>query len=319
MDFLNETGFPAELWWGPSGETGIGCAVVVKATYEIEGGELRVAERNPWPVLSEDLTTPWGTFPADGPSRKPWVDLIVLGFARPRGGASVPSMTVTLSAGSFRHELRVTGNRRWEKTVFGFRPTEPVPFRAMPLTWANAFGGISKCPTGPVPWPDNAGGKGFVFETEDAEGVELPNVEDPACLVREPTDWPKPAGWAPYPLTGGYRLKRLMDEEGHGLPFEQVERFTTGWAHPDLMVEGLTVGASVVVDGVTGGEPLRVAVPACPAAVSVEAGAEMQALPLRLDTLIVVAEEKRLVARWRAATTAEMRPREERLARVVPR
>ena len=317
MDLVNETFFPAELWWGPSGEREIGAAVVVKATYEIGEGGLRVATVNPWPILSEDLTTPWGTFPAEGPSRKPWVDLIVLGFARPPGGEPLRTMTVALSAGPFRHELRVTGNRRWQKTLIGFRPTEPEPFRAMPLTWDRAFGGTSRCPTGPLPCADNAEGKGFVFEPDDADGVELPNVEDPGCLVNDPGEWPKPAGWAPYPLAGGYRLRQLMDAEGRARPFEEVERFTTAWAHPDLLVERLAAGEPVAVEGVTGGAPLRTTVPACPATLTIEAGSERRTIAFRLDTLVVVAEEKRLVARWRAATTVEMRPREERLARLV--
>lgn len=312
MDLVNETSLPAELYWGPSGEHEISGVVVVKATYDIDPAGLRVTVRNPWPVLAEELKTPWGTFPAEGPTRKPCVDLIVLGFARPPNGAAVPSMSVSLSAGSFHHELRVTGNRFWQRTPVGFRATEPVPFRAMPLTWANAFGGVSRCPTGPISWGDNPEGKGFVFEGASPEGVPLPNVEDPHCLVRQPTDWPKPAGWAPYPATGGYRMKKLMDERGQALPFAEVARFVTGWAHPDLLVDRLAPGDPIVVQGVTGGPPLSTVVPECPARASMEAGAERHALALRLDTLVVVAEEKRLVARWHGEGAVRMRPREVR-------
>jgi hypothetical protein len=45
-------------------------------------------------------------------------------------------------------------------------------------------------------------------------------------------------------------------------------------------------------------------------------GEEIRGLAPRLDTLIVQTEEKRLVVRWRAAATFEMRPREVRLVRI---
>ena len=317
MELVNETRFAAEIYSGPSGERDVGCAVVVKGTWDIAEGGLRVAEKDPWPILVKELKTPWGAFPAEGPSRKPWVDIIVLAFARPRNGEAVTSMPVTVSVGAFRHELRVTGTRRWEKSAFGFRPTDPSPFHSIPLTWANAFGGVSSCPTGAVPSIDNPDGKGFVFEPENAEGVELPNVEDPSCLVREPKDWPKPTGWGPYPVTGGYRLRKMMDDSGRPRPFEEAEPYAIGWAHPDLMVASVAAGEPIAVEGVTGRGPLTAAVPKCPVKVFVEAGSESRPLPFRLDTLVVVAEERRLVARWRAATTVEMRPREVRLARVV--
>lgn len=317
MDLVNETPIPAEVFSGAWGEREVGCAVVVKATYEIADGAPGLAEADPWPVLAQELPTKWGVFPVEGPQRKPWVDLIVLAFARAPGGEPVRAMDVSVSVGAFRHVLRVTGRRRWERTVTGIRPTEPAPFREMPLTWANAFGGVSRCPTGPIPWVDNPEGKGFVFEGEDPDGVDLPNVEDPGCLVRAPGDWPKPAGWAPYPVSGGYRLKKMIDGKGQMLPWEEIERFATGWAHPDVMVERVASGAAIVVEGVTGREPLRTNVPPCPVKVGIEAGSERRAPSFRLDTLIVLAEERRLVARWRAADTFEMRPREERVARVV--
>jgi hypothetical protein len=109
----------------------------------------------------------------------------------------------------------------------------------------------------------------------------------------------------------------MMDETGRLLPFEEAEPYTTGWAHPSLMVASVAAGEAIAVDGVTGRSPLTAAVPKCPVKVSVEAGSETRSLPFRLDTLVVVAEERRLVARWRAATVLEMRPREVRLARVV--
>ena len=316
MRLENGTPLAVQLFSGASSETGLGCAVLLKATYEIREGRLEPATEAPWPIHLEPLKTPYGTFPAEIAPRKPRTDVLVLGRAKAPRGEAVRQMTVSLSVGSFRHSLAVFGDRVWERTAAGFRATEPRPFREMPITWENAFGGKASTPTFDVASTDNPAGKGFVLEERDAEGVPLPNVEDPAALIRAPRDLPKPVGWAPYPLEGGVRMARVLDRDGSPLPADLAEPWLMAWAHPDLAIETPRPGTRIEVQGLTADGPLVAAVPALPARVTLVNGAEEVPLSPRLDTLVVEAEARRLVARWRAATTFEMRPREVRLVRV---
>lgn len=319
MKLVNETSFPAHLFAGPLGEAELGCAVLVKATYEIgPGGALEPATDGVWPVHLAPLPTPYGTFPGEVANRKPRTDLIVLGKARAPGGVAVRSMTVSVRVGTFRHELSVTGDRWWRNGLLAARASEPVPFLEMPIVWENAYGGKVATPVGDFPCADNPAGKGFLLDAKRADGVPLPNVEDPAAPVRRPLDAPRPAGWGPYPLEGGLRATGMLAAPGVLKPQEEVEPLVMNWAHPDLMIDAPAPGTPVEVEGLARGGPLATAVPALPVRLTLEAGEERRALSARLDTLVVQAEERRLVVRWRAAARFAMRPREARLVRVSP-
>lgn len=316
MKLENETALSAHLFFGPDGETNLGCAVLLKATYELVEQRLQLATKAVWPIHLAPLETPYGTFQGEVAHRKPKTDVIVLGKAHAQGGAAVRSMTVSLSVGTFRHSLAIFGDRRWERSVLGLTPTEPLLFREMPIVWANAYGGMLHTPVGDMPNTDNPVGKGFFVDEKEADGVPLPNVEDPNALIRSPRDIPRPVGWGPYPLAGGVRMAKLFGPDGVPRPAAEVEPFTMGWAHPDLIIETPAVGARIEVQGLTPDKPLVTAVPAFPARVVLLAGDERRTLTPKLDTLIVEAEERRLVVRWRASTTLEMRPREVRLVRI---
>lgn len=319
MKLENGTPLAAYLFSGPTQETEIGCALLLKATYEIrEGGALVLATDAPWPIHLEPLGTPYGTFPGEVANRKPKTDLLVLGKAKAPNGEAVRQMTVSVSLGAFRHSLAVFGDRAWERNGAGLKPTEPRPFREMPITWANAYGGKVVSPVFDVPSTDNPAGKGFFLEERDAEGVPLPNVEDPNALIRSPKDVPRPVGWAPYPLAGGVRMEKLRGPDGSPRPYEEVERWVMGWAHPDLIVETPAVGTRIEVQGLTSDGTVSAEVPSCPARATLVLDEAESRLAPRLDTLIVQAEERRLVVRWRAAAKFEMRPREVRLVRIEP-
>lgn len=316
MKLENHTPFAAHVFSGPAGESELGCAVLVKATYDIREGRLEPATEAPWPIHLEPFPTPWGTFPGEVAPRKPKTDLIVLGRAMAPGSESVRSMTVSVSLGTFRRSLAVFGDRRWERSAGGYRASEPAAFREMPVTWANAFGGKVKTPVGEWPSTDNPEGKGFLMDGAEAEGAPLPNVEDPDDPIRTPKDLPGPVGWGPYPLAGGVRVAKLRGPDGLPLPFETVEPWVMGWAHPDLIVDTPAAGTRIEVEGMTRGGPIVAAVPPFPARILLLTGDESRTLAPKLDTLVVEAERRRLVVRWRAAETFEMRPREVRLVRI---
>lgn len=312
MNLENPTDLAAELFSGPTGPAELTGVLVVKGTWEVAGGRLVPAREGRWPIQSRPLETPYGAFPPDGPLPRPKVDLIVLGRAKAPGGRPVASMRVSVSVGAFRHELAVCGDRVFERRALGIRISEPRPFVEMPLTWANAFGGRVVTELGEMSCGDNPDGKGFVLDVEDADGVPLPNVEDPRDLLRAPGEVPRVAGWGPYPITGGLRLTRLVNPDGSAPPAGETEPLVMNWAHPDLMLDAVAAGETVTVEGVTGGPPVVVPVPACPFRATLVDGRQKLELTPRLDTLVVETDGPRLTARWRAAATFEMRPRVRR-------
>jgi uncharacterized protein YjbI with pentapeptide repeats len=128
---------------------------------------------------------------------KPRGEVLVTGSAFPVGGpggaqaVSAPRVTI----GAVDKTLYVAGDRAWKDGV----ASDPVPFAEMPLTYERAFGGPG--------YAMNPTGKGAA-PVGSAEIHPLPNIEDPAHLVRSPDDRPRPAGFGPYELTWPQRLSK---------------------------------------------------------------------------------------------------------------
>ena len=155
MKLENGTSLAAHFFSGPSDETELGCALLLKATYEIRDGGLEPANDGQWPIHLKPLETPYGTFPGEVANRKPKTDVIVLGGAKAPNGEDVRQMTVSVSVGAFRHSLAIFGDRLWERSAAGLRPTEPRPFREVPIVWEKAFGGKASTPVFDMPNTDN--------------------------------------------------------------------------------------------------------------------------------------------------------------------
>ena len=110
-------------------------------------------------------------------------EVLVTGRAYPKGGPA-PSTYVRLVMGSVDKTLYVFGDRRWKLGV----QTEPEPFAEMPVGWEHAFGGSGFAP--------NPAGRGYApIATGAGEIHRLPNIEDPARMVKSPLDRPEPAGF----------------------------------------------------------------------------------------------------------------------------
>ncbi len=189
-------------WLGWSLRPPAPCLVlVVKATYSLEEqGTCGLAE--PQTPLTGDR------YVDDDPERslvydsdfailKPRGEVLLRGTCYPAGlspnGPGVQSSLVQLRVGALRCQLAVLGDRWWNRGLLG-GVSAPLPFRSMPLGWERAFGGPED--------PRNPVGVGLVPDPHDAEGrVKLPNIEDPARLIRGPKERPTPAGLFPISKT----------------------------------------------------------------------------------------------------------------------
>lgn len=135
---------------------------------------------------------------------KPHAEVLVGGSAHPAPGTAGTVAEPSLRIGPVDKRLMVFGDRFWNPVPGPRRAmaTAPRPFTALPLTWANAFGGPA--------FADNPVGKGHnaidrVMAGEDP--VPLPNVENPADLIASPRDTPVPAGFGPLDIGWPQRQK----------------------------------------------------------------------------------------------------------------
>lgn len=131
-------------------------------------------------------------------------DIAIKGFAIPPGGKPATSITSSLQVGGYKKDVAVFGKRTVScKGAGGIRFSSPKPFEQVELTYNNAYGGIDwRVPVEeplsmdtkirlqtdhPGLYPRNHFGKGYVVlpDPEDINGIELPNLENPADLLTE--------------------------------------------------------------------------------------------------------------------------------------
>jgi hypothetical protein len=104
---------------------------------------------------------------------------------------------VEFSVGPLRKRAMVFGDRYWLRSLGGTYPTPPELFESLPLVYERAFGGVDPADLeGLAREPRNPVGMGFASRFPAGEDrIPIPNIEDPACLITNFDDRPKPVGF----------------------------------------------------------------------------------------------------------------------------
>ncbi len=309
LQLTNESPFAAHFSISPDTAGVDTLSFAVRATFVVEGGKLVLAERQePVALMDEYRGDPSESSllcAADLHLPKPATDVVLLGDAYAPGGSTMDQMDVSVAVGPVQKTVRVLGDRSWS-SVLG-RMTSPEPFARMPLVYERAFGGILKRdPVTEEPLVDrrNPVGKG--------SARALPNLEDPTCLIRHPSDTPAPVGfgpiapfWEPRSSYAGTYDERWRKTRAPYWPLDFDPRFFQV-AHPDLIAPGrLQGGEPVVVRGASPRGVFRCSLPRCEIGVEVKIARSVERpLPL-LATVILEPGEGRLGLVWQGSVRCD--------------
>jgi len=316
MDFTNNTPFHAAPFFLMDHTGAETLLIVVKGTWHIgNDGELTAADEQmaimSEPVYSGEPGMSSLIYDTDIVLEKPGTDCVLIGHAwAPQVG--VPHLDVTFAVGPVKKQARVFGDRKWIVHRIG-APTisRGAPFEKIPLTWEHAFGGADTSPQDPAMHQfclENPVGRGFVAAKSklDIDGLSLPNIENPAELIQKPGQRPQPAGFgmiAPYwqPRAG---FAGTYDENWrrtlNPLPPDDLDGRFYSSAAPGLgSPKHLTGSEQVIVEGASRQGLLRFDLPGVSPRASVRCRQREEAVPLRLDTVIVEPDEARVVLIWR--------------------
>ncbi|MFM7201690.1 MAG: DUF2169 domain-containing protein [Myxococcota bacterium] len=211
----NKTPFPAEGYFIRDKAGTEHWAITLKATFTFdEKGRLTPAEVQE-PLLKQQVF--YGA-PAQSSLRydiellpeRPATDVLLIGEAVAPQGQRVSSLEVGFSVGPISKRLQVTGDRVWKREWMKLVPSEPRPFKRMPLVWERAYGGVSAELSGKLPTtgPElNPVGVGAYPSEREAEGKPLPNLEHPSHLLRSWLMTPPPWGVGPLSHMWPQRLR----------------------------------------------------------------------------------------------------------------
>lgn len=203
---------------GQTPEGGHILSVLVKRTYDIvPDGTCTRTETDtrivPGDVHYQDPMNSSVKSEADFVPYKTATDVVFNGKVYAPGGKPVQALMASLRVGAHQKKVWVLGDR-----VCHFRAlrrpllfTDPLPFTEMDLRYERAYGGVDiyTDPALPCIYPRNHLGKGFVIgkKKKPVEGLELPNIEDPAdpltperLCIEEIKNWenqpmPQGMGW----------------------------------------------------------------------------------------------------------------------------
>jgi hypothetical protein len=342
--------------------------VIAKRTFVIgEDRVLRPAD-DPDPVRFADEPTE-GDDPSASPVRfeadtalvKELTDVVVLGTAHAPGGSPATAFDVGLAVGNWRRTLRVTGPRRarWRPPAKESRRgtvytppvfTDPAPIANVPLDFTRAYGGVARYRVPgaddviEIPCPCNPFGRGYSVQNspEGLDGLDLPQVEDPATpltpetIVRDladATSLPAPGGfaffgrgWHPRVALLGVmpneveRARAQARDAAKGLDpakdAEAIEMLTSfeppvmkpryfQGAAPGMAIPYLEGDEPVSLKNLTPSGVLAFNLPGRVPLVRVDRGAGWRIVPTVLDTVVLVVDELRLSLTFRGSLPLE--------------
>lgn len=315
MIFVNPTVYPAFLIPTVLDDDRILASMVLRVTYTLTDGQIIPAEDQVWEVSPAPWDSPAGKMEEDGPFMRGGVDLFVFGSAwAPYGDTR--TMTVRLKAGSFVREAVVTGRRTWVRNwKKELVPSDPEPFTNMPLTSAEAFGGTSEFDGLEVPFGDNPSGKGYHVTEEQAEGQELPNLEEPEHRIQQWNDAPPVCGLGFCPRANSARLQNgTIFGEDHTIADFRPQLFNQ--AYVPMIAPSLNPGDPIELVGFSPRGPVRFAVPKSPVGVRLQFGErEVERVP-SVDQVGIEVEANRVFVTWRYPFRYVVREREERMCQL---
>jgi hypothetical protein len=309
----NRTPFAFEAVYPTDEEARPLLVTVVRATYEIVGRQLQIAEKQaPVPIAGklwgdDAATSSWKLEP-EMAFIKLATDVVLVGHAHPPR-VGITEMDVGFQVGPVSRTARVIGDRVWVPSMGDAVMTRPQPFEKIPLQWERAFGGWDYTVDPPDYEPRNPVGTGYrsrhgAFQ----EGIRLPNIEDPAHLIRSYGQVVTPVGfgftsanWQPRVELGGTYDEQWFKERMPALP-PDFKRLFFNAAAPGLVAPGYLRGDEQVA--VVGASPLGTLsfrLPGAPPPVcTIQLGRRVDAtVRTQLDTVVVNTDEDRVYLTWR--------------------
>jgi len=287
--------------------------IIAKGTFSLKDGskEIIFAEKQRSLVNSDqyfgEIEDSSIKYESDLAAKKIATDIVLIGHAISKGREPCEFLDVTLAVNRAQKSVRVFGNRYWEKPWGAWKISTPEKFIQMPLRYENAFGGglIQKDADEPLKiYGANPVGKGF-WLTDSVQNVQLPNLENPRCLIEKPCDQPTPVGfgfisksWHPRLNYAGTYDNAWEELQMPLLPLDFDERYFNG-AHPDFIVPLLSGGETISISNVSEQGLISFNLPTASVQINLSIKGKAASYRALLDTVVIEPDEQLVSLTWR--------------------
>ncbi|VAW71532.1 hypothetical protein MNBD_GAMMA10-703 [hydrothermal vent metagenome] len=314
LQLKNGTPFASSIALFPDEQGTDSLYLMVKASFNI-GSSWTLADKQLAPIAADEY---WGEpdksslkSASDFHTGKPATDIIMLGSAHAPDNEPVRQLDVSLQVGQVNKTVRVFGDRQW----MNGRITAPEPFQTMPMVYERAYGGVYAVDGQIISQEDrNPVGNGFAGQRtqDEMNGMALPNLEDPASLIRQYTDQPAPScfalsspGWLPRRSHAGTYDIEWEQQRAPYLPVDYNSRFLN-MAHSDLIYPGyISGGEQVMIRHMHPAGDLQFTLPRINLASTVLFGEQELSTAFNLETLIIEPEQMKLSMLWRSSVSCD--------------
>jgi hypothetical protein len=305
----NRTPYKVGKTWGRDKDGVHEWIVAVKGTFAIKpDGSLELAEEQLDPLLVPEYNGEVGVsslrYDADLVALKPTTDIVLNGTAYAPKGRPSTNFLVSVRVTRIEKVIRVVGNRRWKRGLFGLKASRSEPITKLPIIYEHAYGGYDQ--TDPDPKKHrmdtrNPVGCGVTAKSNHRLGQPLPNFQYPKGSIEKAG----PAGfgaidshWSPRrELVGTYdkawqqnRLPLLpVDWDPRSLLCSPVDQ------RPDTYLRG---GELVELINLTPDGKLSFALPKIYLTFSTRIDGRTEEHRSRLSTVIIEPDHPRVIMVW---------------------
>lgn len=333
--------------------------LVARATFDLGSGgrPMRLADEQTPLVWGEEYAGPIAENPlgavisrdGDLAPIKQGTDITVYGTLHSPTGRAQPEWFAGVRVGDIVKTLRVTGPRKFKRSIFGWKLTTPEPIESIPLDYRQSFGGAINLAGVPnqhaasCRYAANPAGCGWLPKTHELDKkprperrrlldwmdalneICAPQFESPHRLIKHPHDRHQPEGFGPIPRWWSARctLQGTLDAHWRSeryplVPLDFNVRYNNG-AHPDLISpKALSGNEPLVLAGCYADGTLDTALPDWVVYVlcTFESG-NRAALRLELDTVSIDLDTRQSALVWRTVV-ARHDPLREALLSACP-
>ena len=216
---------------------------------------------------------------------------------------------------NWQKNLRLFGNRRWERHGLHYQPSHPEFLTPIELSYENSFGGV--CPyRSDQSYTANPAGKAFLTREKDWELVQLPSIEYANNLLEKPGQQVMPAGFGAIPLQWSPRTPKLKKEqfasldggrhpENLKLPLNFYNIAPEDQRFKNKFVGGELIKLRGLIKNVEIGKIVELKIPQIKFYAELSSANNIQ-VNFNCDTLLIDIDTQQFHLIWRAAITAHL-------------